>query len=116
MGIYINEKIKNKLVLLDRAMVSTDDNYPTQYHIPLSDLIDFIKSYVNEVVEDALPSYDSYQAIVADHRFESWKDIRHLPAKSQTKQLVETALGEGFDKAVISIRNKIMKELNTKDS
>ena len=42
------KSIKNKLILLDRAMVSTDDNYPTSYHLPLEDLAEFIAEQVQE--------------------------------------------------------------------
>ena len=48
------KSIKNKLILLDRAMVSTDDNYPTSYHLPLEDLAEFIAEQVQEARIDEL--------------------------------------------------------------
>jgi len=35
-------------------MVSTDENYPTQYHAPLDDLIEFIEEYMLESQVDSL--------------------------------------------------------------
>jgi hypothetical protein len=47
------EGLRQQLILLDRAMVSTDDNYPIQYHIPLDDLIEFVTAYAATVEREA---------------------------------------------------------------
>lgn len=40
--IPVTETVRNALILMDRAMVSTDESQPIQFHIPLDDLVEFI--------------------------------------------------------------------------
>jgi hypothetical protein len=67
--------IEDKLRQLDRAIVSTDDNYPTQYRIPLEDLVKFITTETTKAEHRARMNLLEYFDQIPKNEYMDWKGL-----------------------------------------